>query len=186
MLAIDPTNAWRLLEERLKTETNPLYRAHLETVIHHQKGEALGDIDQIISTLSPKCVYHVFDTAGSPPRVYTGHAGARQWYTELLATISVDLEHAVETLIVTDDYVVMDGPTRAAVRGEALEKAGIKVKDPAAFYLIESRTLVIWPFDKDGLVLGEDIYRIGATPLAKAAERMLHPDEIGHYPAKAA
>jgi hypothetical protein len=186
MLAIDPTNAWRLLEERLKTETNPLHRAHLETVIHHQKGEALGNIDQIISTLSPNCVYNVYDAPGAPPRVYRGHAGARQWYTELLETISVDLEHAVEILTLTDDYVVMDGPTRAAIPGKVLEKAGIKVQDPEAFYLIESRTLVIWPFDKDGLVLGEDIYRIGGTPLAKAAERMLHPDEIGHYPPKAA
>jgi hypothetical protein len=182
MIEIDPSRTWLLLEERLKTEKNPLHRAQLETIIHHQKGEALGDVDQIISTLSPKCIYHVYDNAGAPPRVYNGHEGARQWYRELLETISVDLEYRVERLVVDDHCVVTEGPTKVAIPGRVLERSGVKVSEPEALYLLQSQTIVIWPFDQEnGLLLGEQIYRVGAAPLAQAGNRKLQPDEIGRY-----
>jgi hypothetical protein len=182
MLEIDPYKTWQLLDERLKTEKNPLHRAHIETIIYHFKGEARGDVDQIVSTLSPKSCYHVYDHAGGGvPRVYNGIDGARQWYSELLGTISADLEYRVESLIVDDYSIVTEGPTKVAIPGKVLESAGIKVSEPDGLYLGGGRTIVIWPFDQDGLILGEKIYSVGTASLEKVATRKLHPDEIGRY-----
>jgi hypothetical protein len=182
MLEIDPYKTWQLLDERLKTEKNPLHRVHIETIIHHFKGEARGDVDQIVSTLSPKSVYHVYDNSGAPPRVYNGIDGARQWYSELLGTVSADLEYRVENLIVDDYCIVTEGPTKVAIPGKVLVSAGIKVSEPDGFYLGGGRTIVIWPFDQEGLLLGEKIYSVGTASLEKVATRKLRPDEIGHYP----
>ena len=57
MLVIDPHKTWQTLAERLKTEKNPLHRSQLEKIIYHMKGEAAGDIDQILTTVSPQASY---------------------------------------------------------------------------------------------------------------------------------
>lgn len=181
MLVIDPHRTWLTLDERLKTETNPLHRAQLEKIIFHMKGEARGDVDQILTTVSPSATYISYDNPEGPPRVFKGHKGIREFYRQMLDAISVDLEFFVERLVVDDCCVVTEGVSKSALKGKMLEAAGIKDIDPNAFYLTQARTLVIWPFDQNGMILGEYIYRGAATPLADAAKRKLLPAEIGHY-----
>jgi hypothetical protein len=181
MLEIDPHKTWWLLEERLKTEKNPLHRAHLETIVHHMKGEARGDIDQILSTVSPKAVYSAYDSSGNPPRIFTGLTEIRGWYDSLLDTVSVNQEYRVERLVVDDYCIFTEGPTSVGVKGSILQKAGIQGVDPDALYLGGGRTLVIWPFGEDGLLLGENIYSVGSAPLEKVATRKLQPEQIGQY-----
>ena len=67
MLVIDPYKTWQTLAERLKTEKNPLHRRQLEKIIYHMKGEAAGDIDQILTTVSPKASYISYDNRDGPP-----------------------------------------------------------------------------------------------------------------------
>jgi hypothetical protein len=76
MLVIDPYKTWQTLAERLETEKNPLHRRQLEKIIAHMKGEAAGDIDQILTTVSPKASYISYDNPSGPPRVFKGHEGA--------------------------------------------------------------------------------------------------------------
>jgi hypothetical protein len=182
MLVIDPYRTWLTLAERAKTEKNPLHRAQLEKVIYHMKGEALGDVDQILTTVSSEASYISYDNAEGPPRVFKGHTEIREFYRQMLDAISVDLEFFVERLVVDDRWVITEGANKSAMKGSTLMKLGVKVDDPNAFYLSEGRTLVMWPFDKDGMILGEYIYRGAATPLAEVAARKLRPDEIGRYP----
>ena len=182
MLEIDPNRTWKLLADRLETEKNPLHRAQLESIIHHMKGEALGDIDQILSTVSPKAVYYAYDNSGAPPRVFNGHSEIRGWYDNLLNTVSVNQEYRVERLVVDDYCIFTEGPSRVGVKGTILQLAGIQGVDPDGLYLGGGRTLVIWPFDPEsGLLLGENIYSVGTAPLEKVATRKLQPEEIGHY-----
>jgi hypothetical protein len=181
MLVIDPYKTWLTLDERLKTEKNPLHRAQLEKIIHHMKGEALGDIDQILTTVSPKASYISYDNPEGPPRVFKGHEGIREFYDQMLSAVSVNLEFFVDRLVVDDYCVITEGANKSAMRGSVLSSLGIPVDDPNAYYLTEGRTLVVWPFDKDGMILGEHIFRGSSLPLTEAAKRKLRPEEIGTY-----
>jgi hypothetical protein len=185
-MKIDPYRMWRMLEERIATETNPLHRRQLETIVKHMKGESMGDIDFILTTVSPDATYYHFNTPGAPPRVFHGHDGIRGFYDEMLATVSVNTEMCVERLVVDDYCVVTEGPMRSAVRGTALKAAGLEVDDLDAFYFSEGQALVVWPFDPEsGLILGERIYTVPGMTLDETARQKLAPEEIGTY-AKAA
>jgi SnoaL-like domain len=181
MLVIDPERTWLTLAERLKTETNPLHRCQLEQIIEHMKGEAAGSIDRILTTVSPKASYHSHDNPAGPPRVFNGHEGIRQFYNQMFDAISVNLEFFVERLIVDDYCVVTEGVSKSAIKGSSLAAMGIPVDDPGALYLGEGRNVVVWPFDKDVMILGEWIYPGGGTPAAEVARRKLRPEEIGKF-----
>ena len=181
MLVIDPYKTWQTLAERLKTEKNPLHRSQLEKIIYHMKGEAAGDIDQILTTVSPKASYISYDNREGPPSVFNGHDGIRQFYNRMLDAVSVNLEFFVDRLVVDDYCVITEGATKTAMKGSTLVAMGIAVDDPDACYLTEGRTLVVWPFDKDGMILGEHIFPAHATPIAEVARRKLRPEEIGTY-----
>lgn len=180
MLVIDPYKTWLTLTERLKTEKNPLHRRQLEQIVKHMKGEAAGDIDEILTTVSPKASYISYDTPGGP-RVYKGHDEIRQFYAQMLAAVSVNLEFFVERLVVDDYCVVTEGATKSALKGSVLAAMGLEIDDPNAFYLTEGRTLVVWPFDRDGMIMGEHIFPAYGTAPADAARRKLLPEEIGTY-----
>jgi SnoaL-like domain len=181
MLVIDPYRTWQTLAERLKTEDNPLHRRQLEKIIAHMKGEAAGDIDQILTTVSPKASYISYDNPGGPPRVFKGHDGIRQFYNQMFDAVSVNLEFFVDRLVVDDYCVVTEGVSKSAMKGSTLAAMGIEVDDPNARYLTQGRTLVVWPFDQDGMILGENIYPGSSTALTEVAGRKLRPDEIGTY-----
>ncbi len=40
---------------------------------------------------------------------------------------------------------------------------------------------MVWPFDRDEMILGEYIYRGASTPIAEVVKRKLRPEEIGRY-----
>jgi hypothetical protein len=181
MPLIDPYRTWQTLAQRLETEKNPLHRRQLEKIIHHMKGEARGDVDQILTTVAPNATYLSYDTPGGPRR-FPGHAGIREFYHQLMSAVSVNLEFFVDRLVVDDYCVITEGATKSAVKGTTLLSQGIKVDDPNAYYYAEGRTLVVWPFDKDGMILGEYIYPGFSAPAEEVAKRKLRPEEIGTYP----
>jgi hypothetical protein len=180
MLVIDPYKTWQTLAERLKTEQNPLHRRQLEKIIYHMKGEAAGDIEQILTTVAPNATYLSYDTPDAPRR-FPGHDGIRQFYNQMLSAVSVNLEFFVDRLVVDDYCVVTEGANKSAIKGTTLLSQGVEVDDPNAYYYSEGRTLVVWPFDKDGMILGEYIYPGCSTPAAEVAKRKLRPEEIGTY-----
>lgn len=182
MVVIDPHRTWQTLAERLERETNPLHRRQLEQIITHMKGEAAGDIDAILTTVSPNASYISYDNPGGAPRVFKGHDGIRQFYNQMFAAVSINLEFFVERLVVDDYCIVTEGVNKTAIKGTTLAAMGIQVDDPGALYLTLGRTLVVWPFDRDEMILGENIYPGSGTPPAEAAGRKLRPEEIGTYP----
>ena len=180
-MKIDPYKTWQTLEERLKTEKNPLHRVQLERIVTHMKGEAAGDIDKILTTLCDNPTYISYDNPDAAPRVFNGKNGIRQFYNEMLSAISVNLEFFVDRLVVDDYCIITEGNNKSAIRGSVLQAMGMQVDDPDAFYLTEGRTLVVWPFDKDNMILGEQIYRAFSVPLDNLNQRKLRPEDIGQY-----
>ena len=49
MALIDPRVTFRKVEERLETETDPILRRNLETLLTHMKAEIAGDVDGLLA-----------------------------------------------------------------------------------------------------------------------------------------
>jgi predicted ester cyclase len=69
------------VRERLGRRVTPeLYERIRRLWIDHSKAEDARDLDGLIATLSPDCVYELVPTG----QRWEGHDGARAFYTELL------------------------------------------------------------------------------------------------------
>jgi len=69
------------IQDRLTWEVTPaLYQQIRALWVKHSKAEDGRDLDGLISTLSPDCVYEIIPTG----QRWEGHAGARQFYLSFL------------------------------------------------------------------------------------------------------
>jgi len=175
MPKIDPNKTWVVVEERLATETDPVLRRNLETILAHMKAEAVGDLDGLLATLADGVAYHAYgaDASNSP----TGKAGVRKFYEDFIASGATRLELDIDRLVVDRRCVLTEGVMRMAYPGATLMARGIAVDDPDAAYMYETRMATLWPLDADGKVLGEDTYT-GGDGFAGIAGRKLSPSDI--------
>jgi SnoaL-like protein len=129
----------------------------------HCDRENNGDVDGILATLTEDCEYHVVNIG----RRWRGHAGARDFYRELLAAFT-DVLWVPEVLVIGPqgvfDVVVLNGR-------QIGEWAGTK---PSA-ERVSLRLLIWFPWDTaKGKFAGERIYLQPVTP-----ESALRADELG-------
>jgi SnoaL-like domain len=177
MPVIDQAVTWAKVEERLATETDPVLRRNLQTVLAHMRAEADGDLDGLVATLSDAVAYHSYsapDVAGINP---VGKSGVRRFYEDFIASGATKLQLDIDRLVVDRDCVLTEGTMRMAYPGRTLSARGIDVDDPDSFYLFETRMAVLWPLDAQGLVRGEDSYTSG-DGFAGIAGRKLRPEDI--------
>ena len=180
-LVIDPNRTWAKVEERLATETDPVLRRNLETVLEHMKAEAVGDIDGLLATLSDDVAYHAYGTT-EPAMNPVGKDGVRGFYEAFIASGATRLQFEVDRLVVDRDCILTEGLMRMAYPGRTLQARGIDVDDPDAYYLYEARMATLWPFDADGKVRGEDTYT-GSDGFAGIADRKLDEADIVEFQA---
>ncbi len=157
MPVIDQAVTWAKVEQRLATETDPVLRRNLGTVLAHMRAEAEGDLDGLLATLSDGVAYHAYSVPGVPEANPVGKAGVRKFYER--------------------SCVLTEGVMRMAYPGRTLQARGIAVDDPDAAYLYETRMAVLWPLDEHGLVLGEDTYTSG-DGFEGIAGRKLRPEDV--------
>ena len=176
-MKINPSNTWRLVEERLAGETDPRRRRNLQTVLAHMKAEAALDLYALMATVAENAHYHAYGSSASRMNP-KGKPAVRQFYVDFAASGAYRLELDVDRLLVDTDAVLTEGVMRMAYPGKTLIAMGHAVDDPGAFYLYEARMAVVWPMDKDGLVLGEDSY-VSGDGFAGIEQRKLAPEDIG-------
>ena len=63
--------------------------------------------------------------------------------------------------MVDDHCVVLEGVMRIIYPSRTLAAMGRPVDDVDGWYLYEDRMITFWPYDDDGLLLGEDSYTVG-------------------------
>ena len=102
----------------------------------------------------------------------------RAYYASLFDSDCHRIEFDVDRIHVDHDGAFTEGWMRIAWPGSVLQAMGVGgdvVDDPSAYYLYESRSVIVWAIDGDGKVVGEDSYNDGAgfTRLRK-----LSPDEL--------
>jgi hypothetical protein len=172
---IQQTRTWSAVEARLARETDPVLIRNLEAVLAHMKAEAAGDLDGLLVTLSEAASYHAWGAppSGSP----TGKAEVRRFYEDFIASGATRLAFDIDHLVVDRDCILTEGVMRMAYPGSTLAARGIAVDDESAYYLYEARMATLWPFDEDGMIVGEDTYT-GGNGFAGIADRKLAPEDI--------
>ena len=175
MPVIEQTRTWAAVEERLATETDPTLRHNLELVLAHMKAEAAGDLDGLLVTLADDASYHAYGAGpeGSP----TGKAEVRRFYEDFIASGATRLQLDIDRLVVDKHCILTEGVMRMAYPGSTLAARGIAVDDESAYYLYEARMATLWPFNDEGMIIGEDTYT-GSNGFEGIASRKLRPEDI--------
>jgi hypothetical protein len=176
MALIDQNLTWKKVEERLGTESDPVLRRNLETLLQHMKAEAVMDMDALMATVSERAHYHTYSADPDAPEPQ-GKAGVQEFYERFAASGAGKLHHDIDRLVVDRDCILTDGVMRMAYPGRTLAARGIEVDDPTADYLFETRMAIVWPIDEEGLFIGEDAY-VEKDGFAGIATRKIDPADI--------
>lgn len=155
-MAIDRMLGAARIAERLDRTTNQRQRAMLEVVREHMAAEANLDLDGLLVGQVDEPNYHLWGSGrDTGPK---GREAVIGYYAELAAAKRGFLEYDIERIVVDDATIVTEGFIRAYQPGPVARDFGFDVDDPDAVYLVRYRALVLWPFDADGRLLGEDGY----------------------------
>lgn len=179
-MKLNPNNTWRLVEERLGRETDPIIRRNLELVLDHMKKEAKGDIEGVVATLTEKPRYVVHSDPDNAIMNPQGSKDAiRAFYdVSIIQSGAHQLELDCERVIADRDAVMTEGTMRMAYPGRTLAAMGMDVDDQDAYYLAEMRMSIVWPVDsEEGKLTGEETYN-GTDGMDGILDRKLAPEDI--------
>jgi hypothetical protein len=160
---IDQTKTFRLLEEGIAKTTNPRHLLMLNRLLQHAMGEAKPDLDLVMSTLCPNPRY----IAWGAPEDFSpaGLQAVRAFYEETIVKGGqFCLEMDMDRIVVDDETIVTEGYFRSVYYGADAAKRGFPADDPTGFYLLKLRMLIVWPFDAEGFIKGEESYSAITTP----------------------
>jgi hypothetical protein len=172
---IDPSLTWQAVEQRIAIETDPGLRRNLTTVLEHMLAEAALDIEGLMATLNDDPHYHFRN--GPARGEYHGRRAVQAFYEGFAASGAHKLQVDTERLVVDRDCIITEGVMRIAFPGRTLAQRGIQVEDPSAEYLFEAHSVTIWPFDRDGRLIGEDAY-FGGDGFRGIEAKRLRPDDV--------
>lgn len=123
------------------------YRAIREMWKRHSIAEDARDLPGLISTLTEDCVYEVVPTG----TIWRGHAGASQFYTQLL-TAFPDIHFDLTDIVIGPQGVCEEANVTATHRGEWL---GVKPTGRS----VNFRVVIFFPWDREqGKFRGEKVY----------------------------
>jgi hypothetical protein len=154
---IDQTLTFLLIKERIARTSNPRHLLMLRRLLQHAEGEANGDLEAVMSTLSPNPRYHTY---GSRPAMSpVGRDAVRRFYTETVFGAGLHFfQFDIDRIVLDDHTIVTEGDSSTLLWGRDAKQIGYPIDDEEAFYLMRLRMLLVWPFDEDCLILGEDSY----------------------------
>jgi hypothetical protein len=152
----DQSVSWRQLEDRMARTTNLRHRAMLQTIVDHATAESRGDVDGLMATLSEDPQYHFWSNGRDwGPK---GREAVRAFYEDFVASGAGFFESYKPRIVVDDDNVVTECVMRGIVPGTVARARGCAVDDVDGHYFVTARTVIFWPFDEAGRLVGEDSY----------------------------
>jgi hypothetical protein len=160
---IDQSKTTRLIEQRIAKTTNPRHLLMLNRLLQHATGEATLDLDLVMSTLTADPRYIAWGAPADMSPV--GRQAVQTFYEETIVNGGqFYLEFDMDRIVVDDDTIVTEGNYRSVYYGADAARRGFPVDDPEAFYLLSLRMLIVWPFDAEGFIKGEETYSAVTTP----------------------
>lgn len=146
------------IQARLARPFDPAEQRRIKRLwVHHSIAEDRRDIDGLIATLAPDCVYELVSSG----RRWEGHAGARAFYTELFEAFP-DNAFALSEIVVGPQGVFeatrLSGTNRGPWAGA-----------PPSGLAVDREVLILFPWDPaTQRFAGERIWLGGGPPTAPA------------------
>lgn len=179
MFDFDVTRTYKPIEEKLQTTSNPRHRRMLQMLLQHARAEVEGDLESVLATLAPWPVYKGVRPNGPQPE---GPEEVRQFYIHDIFGSGRNVFESNKTRIIVDDHtIVTEGPMRILLWGRDLALKGMQVEDETAAYLMTVDVLIVWPFDEECRIIGEESWsQPMVEPIRKIAEEDV-PDTFKAY-----
>ncbi len=160
MYAVDQDKPIRVLQARAAV-SSAKHRAMLECVAEHIRAETYSEFDALMATMSPTPAFNLWvdgnGTGGGPKGLEQTTAHYRRLYDERRNFFELDIER----IVVDDRTVVTEGWFRQIYPGSVIAQRGAPIDDVDAAYLVTMRLILLWPFDDEGRLIGEDSYASG-------------------------
>ena len=162
MLDLDITKQNVAVEALLAQTTNPRHRYLLQAYLRHRYLESAGRYEEILEPeLTVENPVYRFSLMGQPPMVLEGRDQVAMLYKHWTDTDQCVFYVEDELVAVGDHLIVGRGTAYQQTLGSELAAAGVDA-DPDAMYLSKSRIAMIWPYDDQCRLLGEDVWEFEA------------------------
>lgn len=174
MSRFDITRTNLAVERLLETTENPRHRYLLQAYNRHRYLEMAGRWKEIFAPemTVEHPVYH-FNVFGIST-VLEGAEAVQAVYAEWSETAQCVFYTDDEVLAVGDNMICSTATIYQQTPGAVLAAAGAPV-DPAAHYLVANVEHMIWPYDDQGRLIGEDVWEIDESKRQVIA---LEPSEV--------
>ena len=162
MFEFDITQTNIAVERLLEQTTNPRHHFLLQTYNRHRYLEMAGRYEEIFAPemTVEEPVYH-FDLLDEK-LVLEGREQVQAVYAEWAATNQCIFYAEDEQLAVGDHMVISRSTLYQQTPGAVLAAAGVPV-DPGVTYLSKTREAMIWPYDDQCRMIGEDVWEWDAS-----------------------
>jgi len=154
---LDITQQNVAVEKVLAATTDPRHRYMLQAYLRHRYLESAGRYEDIFDPqLTVERPYYRFAVNGQRFDL-EGRDQVEMVYKHWTDTDQCVFYVEDETVAVGDNLIVGRGIGYQQTLGSELVAAGVDA-DPAAMYLTRSAIVMIWPYDGQGRLVGEDVW----------------------------
>jgi hypothetical protein len=155
---LDITETNQAVRELIEVTENPRHRYLLQAYDRHRNLEHAGRFEEIFAAemMVEHPVYR-FDMAGQPPMQLEGREQVEPLYRLWAATNQSIFYNEAETVAVGDWLVASTMVGYQQTLGSALAASGFEA-DEDAMYLVRGRVAMIWPYDEQGRLVGENVW----------------------------
>lgn len=156
MTIIDQSLTYVDIGEKMAATTNPRHKLMLERLYQHSRGEVEEDLEAVMATLAPYPIYKI-QTQG-PEMNPQGTENVRRFYIEqIFGKGRHVLESTKDRIIVADDAIITEGKAKIVMWGrDLIEQGNPAADDPEGVYLLAYNSLIIWPYDEECRIIGEE------------------------------
>lgn len=162
MRRFDITQTNRAVERLIETTENPRHRYLLHAYNRHRYLEMAGRYQEIFTPemTVDEPVYH-FNMLGKKLTL-DGAEAVRSVYREWTGTAQCVFYADDEKLAVSDTMVVSTSVMYQQTPASVLAAEGVPV-DPNTMYLVKTAEHMVWPYDEQGRLIGEDVWEYDET-----------------------
>ena len=175
MSRLDITKQNVAVEKVLEHTDNPRHRYLLQSYLRHRYLESAGRWEEILDpSLTVDEPFYRFQLAGQEPFTLEGKEQVGMLYGHWTATNQCIFYVEDEDVAVGDHMVIGRGIGYQQTLGSELAAAGMDV-DPEAMYLKKSQIMMLWPYDDQCRLVGEDVWEFDT---AEAGLYRLDPADV--------
>jgi hypothetical protein len=172
---LDITETNRAIQELIAVTENPRHRYLLQAYDRHRNLEHAGRFEEIFAPemMVEHPVYR-FNMIDQPAMKLEGREEIEPLYRLWAETDQSIFYTEGETVAVGDFLVVSTMVGYQQMRGSALVAAGVEAEEDS-MYLLRGRVAMIWPYDEQGRLIGENIWEYDENEHGLIK---LDPDEV--------